>query len=62
MRELREGRMFTLPDGRVGKIGRCRACGAEVVFPFPTAAAHRSPPFDFDGELHRQSCADSEQE
>ncbi len=57
--ELLEGRSFRLPDGRVGRVGRCRLCGAEVIYAY-NAKTRRTPIYDpVDGAPHLSTCSDA---
>ena len=55
--ELAQGARFTMPDGRVGRVGRCRYCGAETVFALDERT-RRTRPYDLDGVVHALTCAD----
>lgn len=54
----REGLRFMLPDERVGRVARCRACGAEIVLAY-NERRRRTHSYDPDGEPHVRSCADA---
>ena len=54
--DVRSASRITLPNGTVGGEGRCRRCGAEVVW--APGRGGKMQPFDRDGELHAISCAD----
>jgi hypothetical protein len=48
---------FTFPDGREGDLGKCRSCGAEVVF-VTNPKTGKSPPYNptevtVDGKTHK---------
>jgi len=48
---------YVLPDGRVGELGTCRSCGAEVVW--VVMPSGKRPPFNKDGVSHFATCPQS---
>lgn len=47
--------LVMLPDGRVGDLGTCRSCGAEVVWVANPKTGKR-PPYNRDGISHFATC------
>jgi hypothetical protein len=57
---LRDGAYYRLPSGVIGRVGRCRSCGAEVVFA-RNPYTGKVPPYDPDGAPHFASCPDADE-